>query len=203
MSDSEKPNEPGPIELQSTGKATEALLRAMALPDSRVDRDVLMYQAGFEAATALHDHASESVVRHGSGKTNRFWPALTAVCATTAAACLTMLYLDANQVQQPIESSSAMAVVEVIEDGNPEEETSDWSPVELASLPKSSRSRRPLETLLGLTQDRSHRQRISNVARDLRARVSPVSWNSDREAVGKPLTSGSVLNAEKLIKDWM
>jgi len=196
MSDSEKP-----IELPPEGKATEALLRSLSFPDSQVNRDALMYEAGFQAAIALRDEASESVV--GTGRTtNLVWPALTAVFATTAAVCLAMLYLDWVQVESPGDSPGVIAA------GEPEEfdnESSDLESGEFAIVPKSNPATSPLETLLGLDKYQSYRHRISNTIRDLESRVSPVSWDGDGEAVGasKPLTSGSVLNAKKLIDDLL
>lgn len=180
------------FDLPASGKATEALLRSLALPDSNVNRDALMYQAGYSAAVSELESgvANDPIVVH---KSSALWPVLTAGFAATAAVCLTMLYLDDGGVEIPSDRPAVATSVET------ESTESSTSTLELtgSSVPKL----RPM----WMFPEQSYRHRISNTIRDLESRVTPASYegSSREESDAKPLTSGSVFDAKELFKELL
>lgn len=90
-------------QLRDGESAIEAALRGIVLPDSAIDHDCLMYQAGWAAAMAESAESDRQLTAAASTKRARFWPALAMTFAASTAACLMVILLP------PTESGSAVA----------------------------------------------------------------------------------------------
>ena len=184
MSDHENKNE-----LTPAGKATEAMLHSMTLPTSDVNRDVLMYEAGYSAALAQLNQSTavQQVVQRRAGFV---WPALTVAFASTAAVCLAMLYVDREELR-PVETE-AIAVI-AANDGQAQQEVDE-------SLELGASSRLSLKSIFGIPFEMRYRHRLSNTIRDLDRRVTPVSLEVDGadEFDSMPLTPGSFIDVDEL-----
>lgn len=98
-------------QLREGEAAIEAALRGVMLPDSAIDHDRVMYQAGWAAAMAEHGMAEHGMAGQQPNatatlqtkRTAGYWPALAMTFAATTAACLMVILLP------PAESGSVAA----------------------------------------------------------------------------------------------
>lgn len=106
-------------QLSEGAGAIEAALRGVTLPDSAIDHDYLMYQAGWAAAMAecaQSAQLSQSVKAKPQVKpASRFWPALAMTFAASTAACLAVILL--------LRASESGVALEVAQHGSAQQKT--------------------------------------------------------------------------------
>ena len=186
--------------LSHEGRTIEAMLEAAELPASHVNRDVLMYQAGWQAALA---DASEPL-NVATPRTSLFLPAMTTAFAVASAVLGMMLFFNGEPALEVAagsasETSQTMAIVASVDEGT-EAIVTPAEPVQLSKARNST----SLFGLFGFPQKSTYRQRIENYSRESQWQIAPAQFEySDYEPDTARLKTGSFLNAEELIDDLL
>ncbi len=107
--------------LRDEQAAIEAALRGVVLPESAIEHDSVMYQAGWAAAMAeckgAQQERPDTVLRRDAAAT-KFWPALAMTFAATTAACLMVILVPASEgdstVATVVDPAQEETVVETV-----------------------------------------------------------------------------------------
>lgn len=200
MSDENQNQVDRPDGLSRDGKVIEAMLESVQLPASNVNRDVLMYEAGWNAAKAELGLVVEPAVTTRL-QSRTIWPALTAAFAAAAAILLVMV-VQKRPAVEPELSSGDVVVEEVVELASDEMAAAEepLEPMKLRDVPSPAKA----IAFFDFRPQATYRQRIEKFLRDSHNHVTPVVFDGDfDDRKTKRLKTGSFLNAEELVDDLL
>ncbi|QEG25098.1 hypothetical protein [Mariniblastus fucicola] len=200
--------------LSHEGRTVEAMLESAELPASRVNRDVLMYQAGWQAALAEANclpkpAAASEPIGVVASRTSLLWPAMTTVFAVASMILGMMLLRNENPalevaLDSALDSPSITTVSEPSIDRTEQPVLAAMQPTEEPTQRLKALKPASLLGLLGFRPKESYHQRIEQYSRESQWHMTPVHFeSSDGQRDAVRLKTGSFLNAEELVDDLL